>query len=67
MLTPIARMRAGDVAGLTPMHSCPECDEACYCDGEDHDNGYFVDCVHLCDEYLDEDEDYASDQDSIRP
>ncbi len=32
------------------MHSCPECDSACYCDGEDHDNGEVDNCVHECEE-----------------
>ena len=31
------------------MHDCPECGEACYCDGEDHDIGEVEDCNHNCD------------------
>lgn len=32
------------------MHSCPECDAACYCDCEDSDVGFSdEDCVHECD------------------
>lgn len=29
------------------MHDCPDCGSACYCDGEDHDNGMFDDCEHF--------------------
>jgi hypothetical protein len=32
------------------MHSCPDCDQACYCRGdiEDHDTGdeYYWGCIH---------------------
>lgn len=31
------------------MHDCPECNEACYCDGEDHENPTPDDCNHDCD------------------
>lgn len=39
------------------MHSCPECDQACDCDGEDT----WIDsnaeaCTHDCGDYFDEDE-----------
>ncbi len=33
------------------MHSCPECGQACYCNGdfEDHENeAAEEDCVHEC-------------------
>lgn len=43
------------------MHSCPECDQACYCGGdiEDHDIGQGMDelCEHDC-----EDDDSEMDQ-----
>ena len=35
------------------MHTCPDCDQACYCSGdiEDHDSGleFAEDCEHDCD------------------
>lgn len=30
-------------------HSCPECDQACYCDGEDCWMEDGVECLHVCD------------------
>jgi hypothetical protein len=34
------------------MHSCPECGQACYCNGdiEDHDNEAGADMCDHCDE-----------------
>ncbi len=33
------------------MHSCPVCDQACYCDMEDHENSAAADdCIHCLDE-----------------
>lgn len=42
------------------MHSCPECDVACYCDGEDHDNGLPAqqECVHVCEDQPDDYEEW---------
>ena len=32
------------------MHSCPECDQVCDCDLEDHENDIAPDdCTHECD------------------
>lgn len=50
------------------MHTCPDCGEACYCNGdiEDHDTGEPEDCGHNCDpdpesdfdnEYFEDDDD----------
>ena len=38
------------------MHSCPECGQACYCDGEDHENppGADDDCIHYLSEGCDD-------------
>jgi hypothetical protein len=56
---------------LTMCHECPECQQMCYCDGEDvfHEYGADVDnCRHNCDpedddgdpyDDYEEDEDYA--------
>lgn len=30
------------------MHECPECGEACSCDGEDHHQSALDDCSHYC-------------------
>lgn len=30
-------------------HSCPDCDQACYCDGEDMWWDNPEDCLHDCD------------------
>lgn len=39
------------------MHECPECGQACDCDGEDTWMDYVTDCVHECDpDYDDEEE-----------
>jgi hypothetical protein len=47
------------------MHSCPECGQACYCDGEDHENPLGADdCIHYLTEGWDdsdEDEVYRDD------
>lgn len=32
------------------MHPCPECGEACDCDGEDHGQSAPDDCTHDCDD-----------------
>lgn len=46
----------GGIAGI--MHSCPECDQTCYCDMEDADmEESSVDCVHECDESPDDEDD----------
>jgi hypothetical protein len=39
------------------MHDCPECGEACYCDGEDHGQEAPDDCDHDCED-RDEDDDW---------
>lgn len=41
------------------MHECPQCGQACDCDGEDvwHDYPYNLNCTHECE---DEDEDEGS-------
>lgn len=40
---------------LSSLHSCPDCDEACYCDIEDHDTGEAPDdCSHVCEEVNEE-------------
>jgi hypothetical protein len=31
-------------------HSCPECDETCYCDLEDAFTSIPSDCRHICEE-----------------
>ena len=31
-------------------HSCPGCDDLCYCDMEDAFSGVPADCTHVCDE-----------------
>ncbi len=33
------------------MHDCPECDEVCYCDMEDHEQDAPDDCSHECDDH----------------
>ena len=41
------------------MHDCPECESACYCDGDDTPLPSPVDCIHVtdgCDEPLADDE-----------
>jgi len=38
------------------MHECPECYDACYCDGEDHGQPAPPDCTHACQEDWDEEE-----------
>ena len=39
------------------MHSCPECGQACDCDGEDIElESSEDDCVHECDTEEDDDE-----------
>jgi hypothetical protein len=44
------------------MHNCPDCDRACYCDGEDHYNRFAEqDCTHVC---APDDEDDESHHDS---
>lgn len=35
---------------VVAVHECPECGQACDCDGEDHDQGAPDDCSHACDE-----------------
>ena len=30
------------------MHSCPDCQEACYCDMEDHESSAPINCTHEC-------------------
>jgi len=49
------------------MHECPECGQACDCDGEDTwfdwPSPAVEECVHDCDDDLDDDyddEDYAA-------
>lgn len=39
------------------MHDCPECGQACDCDGEDLEQDTPVDCVHDCEEADLDDED----------
>lgn len=41
------------------MHECAECGEACYCDGEDHQNQTPDDCTHECPP--EDDDDYDDD------
>lgn len=43
------------------MHSCPECDQACYCDMDDTDLGECDDCIHECDPDDIDDYDYEHD------
>lgn len=41
------------------MHDCPECDQACGCDGEDHYQPAPPDCQHGCEEdYVDDGDDF---------
>jgi hypothetical protein len=41
------------------MHECPECGQACDCDGEDVWNDYAsLDCEHDCEDEEDADDDY---------
>ena len=42
------------------MHSCPLCDETCYCDGEDRAQPAPHDCFHECDD----DEDLYTEEDA---
>lgn len=39
------------------MHSCPDCDQACYCDCEDTGLDAPDDCCHQCDVHEDEADD----------
>lgn len=43
------------------MHECPECGQACDCDGEDHDQSAPDDCQHECE--IDDDDDDDDDDD----
>lgn len=46
------------------MHECPDCDQACSCDGEDTWNDAAADdCVHAChdDEWDDEDDEVEAE------
>lgn len=42
------------------MHSCPDCHQACDCDGEDlwyeFDSPEAENCCHECEEYEDDDD-----------
>ena len=40
------------------MHTCPDCEQACYCDMEDHENETPIDCCHDCEDFDDEDDDF---------
>lgn len=48
------------------MHDCPDCGQACDCDGEDlwheFDSEEAMDCVHECEEFEDDD-DFGEDCD----
>jgi len=50
------------------MHACPDCGQACYCDGEDHENDYALldDCAHICDEIEEDFEDYVGEHEYVR-
>lgn len=37
------------------MHECPECGQACDCDGEDLWHDRYDDCEHNCEEFDDDD------------
>ena len=41
------------------VHLCPECEDDCDCDLEDHWNDVVDECSHVCDEeYVDDEEGY---------
>ena len=44
------------------MHECPECGQACDCDGEDIWNDFFQACDHDCEPMEDEDDCYPPDE-----
>ncbi len=35
-------------------HSCPDCGQACYCDGEDTWWDEYDECIHECEEETEE-------------
>jgi len=48
------------------MHHCPECGEPCFCDCDDTDFGIiplggFVNCDHVCDNHVGEDEEFPKE------
>lgn len=60
ILSGTIRRVATHEGGIVMAHSCPACDQACYCDLEDTFlEGGEDDCVHDCSE--DEDDGYSED------
>ena len=50
------------------MHECPECGQACDCDGDDIWNDYAaLFCTHDCDEDEDDDLDLGFDEQEETP